>query len=105
MGEGLPFWLPRLDFSWLRDPLKDKATQKRPSEYLKRNFTVSTSGLSFNPALICAYLALGADNIAFAVDYPPEENKPAVEFIKAAPICDSDKEKICHLNAEALLKL
>ncbi len=105
MGEGLPFWLPRMDMAWMRTTSVRPNLEKRPSEYLKRNFTISTSGMFFQPALICSYLALGADNITFGVDYPPERNDLAVEFIKAAPICDSDKEKICHSNAEALFKL
>ena len=105
MGEGLPYWFPRLDFAWMRDVMPRPDIKMKPSEYLKRNFTITTSGMFFQPALICSYLALGADNIAFAVDYPPENNNLAVEFINAAPICDSDKEKICHANAEALFKL
>ena len=51
------------------------------------------------------YLALGADKILFAVDYPFESSKEAAQFIQSVPICDSDKEKICHLNAEKLLGL
>ncbi len=105
MGEGLPFWFPRIDFAWMRATMPKPNIEKRPTEYLKRNFTINTSGMFFQPALLCAYLAMGADNIAFGVDYPPEKNNLAVEFIKAAPICDSDKEKICHSNAEALFKL
>jgi 2,3-dihydroxybenzoate decarboxylase len=105
MGEGLPYWLPRLDFAWLREMPNRPKIEKRPSEYLKRNFTLTTSGMFFQPALICAYLALGANNIAFGVDYPPEINELAVKFINEAPICNSDKEKICHTNAEELFKL
>ncbi|MFC2045139.1 amidohydrolase family protein [Chloroflexota bacterium] len=105
MGEGLPFWLPRLDFAWLRAMPNRPDIEKKPSEYLKRNFTITTSGMFFQPALICAYLSLGADNIAFGVDYPPESNELAVRFIEEAPICDNDKEKICHSNAEKLFKL
>ena len=59
----------------------------------------------FQPALVCACLAVGADNIAFAVDYPYESNQEAMQFMKEAPISDSDKEKIYHLNAERLFKL
>jgi len=106
MGEGLPFWLFRLDFFWLRSNVREKpAIERKPSEYIKTNFTITTSGMFFQPALICAYLALGADKIAFAVDYPPEKNEKALQFMKEAPICDSDKEKIYHLNAERLFKL
>ena len=105
MGEGLPFWLPRLDFAWLRPGADRPNIQLKPSDYIKRNFTITTSGMFFQPALICAYLALGADRVAFGVDYPPEENELAVQFIKSAPICDRDKEKICHANAELLFKI
>ena len=51
------------------------------------------------------YLALGADKILFAVDYPMEKNEVAVKFMEEVTICDSDKEKIYHLNAEKLLGL
>ena len=105
MGEGLPFWLPRLDFAWSRPIADIPNIQRKPSDYIKTNFTITTSGMFFQPALMCAYLALGADRGAFGVDYPPEENELAVQFIKNAPICDGDKDKICHANAELLFKI
>lgn len=105
MGEGLPFWFPRMDFSWHSSAMPKPEIAKKPSDYIKQNFTVTTSGMFFQPALMCTYLAMGADKIAFAVDYPPEDNTKAVEFIKSAPISDPDKEKICHSNAESIFKL
>ncbi len=102
MGEGLPYWLWRIDNKGGGAASKLK---KAPSEYIKNNFFVNTSGMFWLPALMCAYMALGADRIVFAVDYPMESMKQAVQFIESAPICDSDKEKICHLNLEKLLKL
>jgi len=107
LGEGLPYWLFRIDFYWLKSvgETRRPAIEKKPSEYIKANFTVTTSGMFFQPALMCAYLALGADKIAFAVDYPYEDSKEAMQFMKEAPICDSDKEKIYHLNTERLFKL
>ena len=59
----------------------------------------------YAPELLCAHLALGADKIAFAVDYPYEKTEHAVRFIKEAPISDIDKEKIFYSNAERLLKI
>ncbi|MFC1905582.1 amidohydrolase family protein, partial [Chloroflexota bacterium] len=108
LGEGLPFWLWRIDNRWSREkvdsnPLARKLI-KKPGQYFKDNFYVTMSGVLSNPSLLCAYQVLGAEKIMFAVDYPHEPNKEAVEFIKQIPVCDSDKEKICHLNAEKLLK-
>jgi len=101
LGEGLPFWLSRIDYSWLRKTRDiEMKNVRKPSDYVRNNFIMTTSGMFFQPAFMCAYLALGADRLLFAVDYPYEANKEAVQFMDAAPICDSDKEKICHLNAE-----
>jgi len=104
LGEGIPYWLWRLDNRWSKLP-SDKKVPKKPSEYFKDNFLVTTSGMFSQPALLCAYLQLGADNILFAVDYPFESNEDGVKFMDAAPLCDRDKEKIYHINAEMLLKL
>lgn len=106
MGEGLPFWLSRID-AYFTKPWKGKnpRIEKKPSDYVKRNFTITIGGMFFFPAFMCAFLALGADRIAFAVDYPYEKTEEAVRFIKEAPISDPDKEKICYSNAARLLKI
>jgi 2,3-dihydroxybenzoate decarboxylase len=106
LGEGLPYWFPRLDFYWHKKWVgKGPGIKRKPSDYLKDNFMITTSGIFFQPAFMCAFLAMGADKIAFAVDYPYEQNREALAFMKEAPICDEDKEKIYHLNAEKLFKL
>jgi predicted TIM-barrel fold metal-dependent hydrolase len=98
MGEGLPFWAGRLD----QRAAELFELRRKPSECINENFFVATSGKFYHPALLCCYLATGADRILFAVDYPPDPNKEAVEFIERADISPSDKEKIYHLNAERL---
>lgn len=104
LGEALPYWLWRLDNMWQRAPQYNEL-QKIPSQYFKDNFLVTTSGLFSQPSLLCAYMSLGADRILFAIDYPFESSETAVQFMKDAPIGDTDTEKIFHLNAENLLKL
>lgn len=99
-GESLPFWLNRLDGRW-RYPERPK----KFSQYFKDNFYVSTSS-QCSPTLLNFLIAeIGADRIMFATDYPYESIKQHVDFIDSAPISDSDREKICHLNAEKLFKL
>jgi 5-carboxyvanillate decarboxylase len=108
MGEALPFWLSRIDVLLAGQGLQSGSRPKmarKPSDYLKRNFVYNISGVLFLPAFICAYLAIGADRIAFAVDAPFDGYETAARFMDAAPICEADKEKICHLNAERLFKL
>jgi 5-carboxyvanillate decarboxylase len=104
MGEGFPYWMWRLDKHWKPTPMAKKLARK-PSEYLRENFYMTTSGMFYEPALMCAYQAMGADNMLFAVDYPYESSKEATQFLDSAPIPESDKQKIYHLNAEKLLGL
>ena len=109
LGEGFPFWMWRMDdHRWdeagVPDPLTPKIANKI-SYYVKNNFFATTSGNFWMPAFLCAYFALGADRIMFAVDYPMESSKHATALIENAPICDLDKEKIFHLNAEKLLRI
>jgi predicted TIM-barrel fold metal-dependent hydrolase len=56
-------------------------------------------------AFMYVYRTLGADRIMFAVDYPYEANERGAKFIESLPIGDGDKAKICHLNAEKLMRL
>lgn len=55
-------------------------------DYVRTNFTITLSRMFFLPAFLCAYLGLGSDRIAFAVDYPYERIEEAIHFIKEAPI-------------------
>lgn len=104
MGEALPFWRWRMDNHWKRGQLA-KQVSLMPSDYMKNNFYFTTSGMFFEPALLCALLSIGADNILFAADYPYETNEEAVRFMDTAGISPTDKEKIYHLNAEKLFKI
>ena len=47
----------------------------------------------------------GADRILFGTDSPWSSQKTSLEFIKALPLTDADKNKILGLNAKRLLEL
>jgi 5-carboxyvanillate decarboxylase len=103
-GEALPFWLWRLDNRW-QNNLFGLQLKKKPADYIRDNFVVTTSGMFHHPALLCTYSSLSAERILFAVDHPFESSKDAVSFIKSAPISDKEKENICSANAYRFLKL
>ncbi len=109
LGEALPFWLWRIDNRWKKEGIAQNPMFRKldhePGYYVKNNFYVTTSGMLSEPALLCTSLTLGIDKILFAVDYPWESNREAVEFMEKAPMSDLDREKIYHLNAEKLLAL
>ena len=89
MGAGVPFWTKRFG----------------GEKYIKNNIFVATSGNFYQPALMCCYQAAGVDQILFAVDFPSDSNKQAIQLIESAPISNNDKEKIYHLNAERIFSL
>ncbi len=107
MGEGLPYWLQRLDNRYLLQ-VKIGAVEKMPrlpSEYFKENFVITTSGVTSNPALRHALDVLGPEAILFAADYPYESVEEAVEFMDNAPISEQDRRMIYQTNAERLFGL
>ena len=104
LGEMLPFAMHRLQDHTYPAAAR-RGLKKTPMEYLKENMLVTTSGNWYEPAFLCTLLALGADNILFAVDWPYEPNTTGIEFLKKVSISDLDREKIAHLNAERLLRM
>ena len=111
LGEGLPFWLGRLDNRYSnikrRDlsPLGTKPLQRLPSEYFASNFRITTSGMMSDLPLEFCRKIVGDDRIMFAIDFPYEQTEDAVAFIRSASLPDEARRKITHANAEALFRI
>ncbi len=107
MGEGIPYWLYRLDFMYekVKIDFGRRKLKLSPSEYVKRNFYITTSGMNWEPTLKFCIEAVGADRIMWAIDYPYQDHPDAVEFMDAARISEKDKQAIYHGNAERVFKI
>lgn len=103
MGEGLPFWLDRLDQVSARPGMPQ--LRRRPSEYFRNNFAITTSAMFWDPVLVFFHSVLGADRIMFAIDSPFATSEPATRWMDAAPLSDADKRKIYQEKAEAFFSL
>jgi predicted TIM-barrel fold metal-dependent hydrolase len=104
LGEGLPYWMYRLDYM---HPVRSSYQARpklslKPSEYITRNFAITTSGMNWEPVLRFCIEAVGADNIMFAIDYPYQLTEGAVRFLDKADISTEDKNKIFYQNAERI---
>jgi predicted TIM-barrel fold metal-dependent hydrolase len=82
-----------------------RRSQQLPSHYLRNNVYVTTSGVFSHAALLGATHAVGIDRVLFAIDYPYEQSREAVEFLRTAPYAPADLERIAHGNAERILRL
>jgi 5-carboxyvanillate decarboxylase len=112
LGEALPFWLWRIDSRWEEEKKADPSSaafyknyQKTPAQCFRDNFYVTLSGMYWQPVLEFVCSVLGPDKIMFGTDYPYESSRLAAEFMESVQLSHTDKEKICHLNAEKLLGL
>ena len=105
LGEGLPFLMKRIDFAYERpwiDPSVRPNLLKKPSDYLRENMFVTTSGNYFKGAFLCTHEAVGIDRILLSTDYPYEDSEECIRFIEGLPISQKDKEKIYYQNAQQI---
>jgi 5-carboxyvanillate decarboxylase len=111
MGESLPYWLFRFDniyemmMSQGQVPAGMIKLERKPSEYVKSNMHITTSGMFSDDVLKFVIDAVGVDRIMFAIDYPFESSKAGADWIRAAPITAEQKEMILSGNAQRLFKI
>jgi 2,3-dihydroxybenzoate decarboxylase len=102
LGETLPFLLWRLDSRAQFHGLKLK---KPPSEYIRENVIVTTSGMCSAEPLNCTLAALGRDRVMFAADHPFEAAQEAGEFMDHVPLADAVRADVAFNNAARYLGL
>ncbi|MCO5972721.1 amidohydrolase family protein [Actinoallomurus soli] len=106
LGEGIPYWLRRIDnrhafatrTAGAATPMPRLSLT--PSEYFRRNFVITTSGIDDPDVLGLALRAVGADRIMFAIDYPYEDPAAAVAFLRDVPLTGEQRTAIAHRTAE-----
>jgi 2,3-dihydroxybenzoate decarboxylase len=104
MGETLPFMLWRLD-SRYQFTATDRRVRRNPSDYLRDNFSVTTSGQCSNVPLLASLASMGEDRVMFSIDYPYESSSVAGEFMASAAVSEDTRARVARQNAERILKL
>lgn len=101
LGEGLPFIKKRIDWAYERpfDPSVRPKISKKPSEYLKSNVYITTSGNYYEPAFYCAREAFGIDRILLGTDFPYEDSEECIRFIESLALTEQEKGQIYSGNA------
>jgi len=107
MGEAIPFWIWRINFMNSRAQAIGRAPKTKLSiaEYFQQNFVITTSGVEDPLALRYAIDKIGIDNVLWAIDYPYQPQKPAVDFMDAAPVTDAERHALYHGNAERIFHI
>ncbi len=102
MGEMLPVMLARID----EVAAAEVAHLKRPpSRTIVDQVWITTSGVFSQPPFLAALQTFGIDRIMFSVDYPFALDRRGRDFLDEVALSPTDMAKLCHGNADALLKL
>jgi 5-carboxyvanillate decarboxylase len=105
-GEGIPYMLYRIDYMYVHGKgMQPGKTLKRPSDYMRQNIYITTSGLPWAPAITMAQSVLGMDRVLYAMDYPYQYVPEEVTMTDDFPISDEDKKKLFQTNAETVFGL
>jgi len=106
-GEGLPFWLFRLDHMQdvVLGNMGKNRLQKKISDYIRENIYVTTSGMAWEPAITFTQSVLGMDRVLYAMDYPYQYVPGEVDVTDSLPISAEDTRKLYQLNAERVFSL
>ncbi len=102
MGEMLPVMLARMD---LVSALDIDHLQRPISRTILDQVWITTSGIFTEPPFLAALQTFGIDRIMFSVDYPYAPNQAGRRFLDRVSLSPTDMAKLCHGNADALLKL
>ncbi|WP_156921980.1 amidohydrolase family protein [Azorhizobium doebereinerae] len=104
MGETLPIQPSRLDS---RFPISNQryTLRRKPSDYIRDNVFITTSGVFSDSALRCALDAIGPRNVMFSIDYPFEDSKVACDWMDHAGASAAERQAVASGNAAALLRI
>jgi 5-carboxyvanillate decarboxylase len=110
LGEGLPFWLFRIDYMHRSMVMSERypgarPLELKPSEYLKRNVWVTTSGMQWAPAILFCQQVLGVERVLYAMDYPYQFVPEEVKVTDELPVSEAVRSALYRENAERLFKL
>lgn len=105
MGEGLPFWIPRIDNRFLASLRDARRCERLPSEYVRDHLVVTTSGMNYREPLALALDVLGQDGVLFAADYPFENQGDAVDGVEQMGLPDDVKRALFESNAVRVFNL
>lgn len=100
-GEGLPYWLYRIDTMQVRvrEPGGARRLDRLPSDYFRSNIYITSSGVAWEPAILFAQEVLGPRQVMYAMDYPYQASHAEVEASDAFDMSAADKLAFFEGNA------
>jgi 2,3-dihydroxybenzoate decarboxylase len=82
-----------------------KPVKRKPSEYLRENVWVTTSGVAWAPAIMFCREVLGPDRVLYAMDYPYQYVPDEVTAHENLPLSEQERADLFQRNAERVFGL
>jgi len=106
-GEVLPFLMARLDWAYVRphiisDTGATPPLKRKPSDYVRENMWVSTSGNYLPAAFACTRDTLGIERIVLGTDHPFDAMGECMAFLETLGMSDREKQLLYEGNAAGL---
>jgi 2,3-dihydroxybenzoate decarboxylase len=79
--------------------------KRMPSEYIRENIWVTTSGMNYWEPLRLTLDVLGAERVLYATDFPFEKQDEAVALVEAMPLTSAQKKALFEENARRVFGL
>lgn len=98
LGEAIPFWINRIDYMYERQIAGGRYPHVaplplKPSEYLRRNVWITTSGMNWADEVMFVRSMMGPDRVMYAMDYPYQYEPDEVTAMDALPISEEEKQR------------
>jgi 5-carboxyvanillate decarboxylase len=110
LGEGLPYWLFRIDFMHGGSVRSNRYAsqpklERKASDYLRENFYYTTSGMAWTPPIRYVQDVMGMDRVMYAQDYPYQFVPEEMNVTDELRIPYEDHKAFYQTNAERVFKL
>lgn len=110
LGEALPFWAPRIDHMHAKQVASGRydairPLEKKPSEYLKSNIWITTSGMPWTEQIMFVRSVVGADRVMYAMDYPYQFDVAEVVEQDNLPLSGAEKKAFFEDIARDVFRL
>ncbi len=110
LGEGLPYWLYRIDFMHAGIVANNRSPgaqplQRKPSDYLRENVWYTCSGTPWEPAITFVQHVIGQDRVMYAMDYPYQYVPEEVDMVERLFVSPKVKSIFFADNARALFRI
>jgi 2,3-dihydroxybenzoate decarboxylase len=110
LGEGLPYWLYRIDFMHARMVAsarypRVRPLRRKPGEYVKENLYITSSGMAWQPPISYCQSVMGIDRVMYAMDYPYQFEAAEVKAMDELPLDEAGLKAFYQGNAERVFRL